>query len=267
LCKELVKEAHLGIITQEIEKERNTNAVCWVLSNALANRETQEDLGEEVRAFVDAVRTQYRDRFTQAQFERLTTGQRLDRQLPPKQALQYISRSTNITGQMLSGLSDKYQFEPGKRASSWMARVGTILWHLIAVAVPQSLASLFFRHWLGLLYFFAFALIAVGVFLDNNVRFAGWQVLGIVAVIHLTVSGVGSYIRGKKFLKLAKAVAVFVVLALMIIGGLSLIERYRHISLSRPAELALAGAIALVGTLLLSISGRGQVEQVRPIGK
>jgi patatin-related protein len=267
LRQELIKEAHRGIINQEIEEERNTAAVCCVLSNALANRVMQEDQGKEVRAFVDAVRTRYRDRFTQTQLERLTTGQRLDRQVPPKQALQYISRSTNITGEMLSGLSGKYQFESGKRASGWMARVGTILWHLIAVAVPQSLASLFFRHWLGLLYFFAFAVIAIGVFLDNNVKFAGWQVLGIVVVIHLTVSGVGSYIRGRKFLKLAKAIAVFVVLALMIIGGFSLIDRYGHISLSQPAELALAGAIALVGTLLLSISGRCPVEQVRPIRK
>jgi hypothetical protein len=181
--------------------------------------------------------------------------------------LEYISRSTNITGDMLTGLSDKYQFESGKRVSRWMARVGIVLWNLIAVAVPENLVSLFFRHWLGLLYFFAFALIAVGVFLNNNVKFAGWQVLGIVAVIHLIVSGVGSYIRGKKFLNLAKAVAVFVVLALMTIGGLSLIERYRHISLSHPAELALAGAIAIVGTFLLSIPRRGQVKKVRPIRK
>jgi hypothetical protein len=92
-------------------------------------------------------------------------------------------------------------------------------------------------------------------------------VLGIVAVIHLVVSGVGSYLRGKKFLKLAKGVAVFVVLALMTIGVLSLIKRYRHISLSQPAELALAGAIALGGALLLSISGRTQGRTSSPIKK
>src|SRR5206468_8619807 len=113
----------------------------------------------------------------------------------------------------------------------------------------------------------AVTLIILGVFLNNNVKVAGWQVLGIVAVVHAIFSGVGSYIRGKKLLNLAKAVAVFVVLALMAIGGLSLVERYRHISLSDPAELALAATIALVGSLLLSISGRGPAEQVRPIRK
>jgi patatin-related protein len=264
--KYLINEAHLGIFKQETE-EGNADAVCRLLSHALAHTKSQEPGGRNLKELVDQVLAQNAGRLNDAQKTALSTPQTLDRQLQPRHALEYISRSTNITGDMLTGLSDKYQFESGKRVSRWMARVGIVLWNLIAVAVPENLVSLFFRHWLGLFYFFAFALIAVGVFLNNNVKFAGWQVLGIVAVIHLIVSGVGSYIRGKKFLNLAKAVAVFVVLGLMTIGGLSLIECYRHISLSQPAELALAGAIAIAGTLLLSIPRRGQVEKVRPIRK
>jgi patatin-related protein len=264
--KYLINEAHLGIFKQEIE-EGNADAVCRLLSHALAHTKSQEPGGRNLKDLVRQVLAQNAGRLNDVQKTALSRPQTLDRQLQPQRALEYISRSTNITGDMFTGLSNKYQFEPGKRVSGWAARVGTILWYVIAVAVPQSLASLFFRHWLGLLYLVAVALIAVGVFLNDNVKFAGWQLLGIVVVIHLIVSGVGSHLRGKKLLKLAKAVAVFVVLALMTIGGLSLIERFRHISLSHPAELALAATIALVGTLLLSISGRGPVEKVRPIRK
>ena len=251
LRKELIKEAHRRIITQEIN-EKNTDAVCRLLSNALAHRHTQEDNGQELIAFVDSLR----DRFSPTQRENLDAAQKLDRNQPPRRSLDYISRSTNITGNMISGLADKYRIDSARRFGARMAWLGTVLWNLVAVAVPESLPSLFFRHWLRLLYFFAFALIAVGIFVNNNVKFAGWQVLGIVVVIHLVVSGMESYIRGGRFLRLLKAAAIFVVLTLVLLGVLSLVERYGGVSLSWVSELTLAGVIALVGSLLLSRSRR-----------
>ena len=247
LRQQLIKEAHQAIITQEID-EKNTDAVCRLLSNALAHRDAQEDHGKELITFVDSLR----DRFSPAQRESLDAAKKMDRNQPPRRSLDYISRSTNITGNMLSGLADKYQIGPAKRFGARMAWVGTVLWNLVAVAVPESLPSLFFRHWLRLLYFFAFALIAVGIFLNNDVKFAGWQVLGIVVVIHLVVSGIESYIRGGRFLRLVKAAAVFVVLALIMFGVLHLVSRFGHVSLNWFSELALAGAIALGGSVLLS---------------
>jgi hypothetical protein len=252
LRNELIKEAHLGIITQEIN-EKNTDAVCRLLSNALAHRRTQEDDGRKLIAFVDSLR----DRFSPTQRESLDAAQKLDRDQPPRRSLEYISRSTNITGNMLSGLADKYRIGPARRFGARMAWIGTVLWNLVAVAVPESLPSLFFRHWLRLLYFFAFALIAVGIFVNNNVKFAGWQVLGIIVAIHLVVSGIESYIRGGRFFRLIKAAATFVVLTLIAFGVLALIERYGHVSLNRLSELAVAGTIALVGSFLLSRS-RGE---------
>jgi patatin-related protein len=247
LRNELIKEAHLGIITQEIN-EKNTDAVCRLLSNALAHRHTQEDHGKELIAFVDSLQ----DRFSPTQRESLDAAETLDRNQPPRRSLEYISRSTNITGNMISGLADKYRIGPARRFGARMAWIGTVLWNLVAVAVPESLPSLFFRHWLRLLYFFAFALIAVGIFVNNNVKFAGWQVLGIIVVIHLVVSGIESYIRGGRFFRLIKAAATFVVLTLIAFGVLALIERYGHLSLNWLSELAVAGTIALVGSFLLS---------------
>jgi patatin-related protein len=251
--KNLIYRAHLGILREEI-MQGNGDAVCQLLSNARAHPHQKSIDDEHAKNLVETI---LNDRalepfMTEERRGHLVAPQNFDRQLDAEAALRYISRSTNITGSMLEGLADLHRFASGKRAASWVTRFGATFWKMIAVAVPQSLGSIFFRHWLGLLYLFAFALIAVGVFLNNDVKLAGWQVLGIVVAIHVVVSGIGSYIRGGKVLRLVKAVAAFVVLALMALGVLALIDRFGHVSLRWPGELALAGSIALCGSFLLS---------------
>jgi patatin-related protein len=261
--KHLINEAHVGIFKQEIE-EGNADAVCKLLSHALAHTKSQEPCGNNLQDLVTQVLTQNAGRLNDAQKTALTVPQTLDRQLQPRRALEYISRSTNITGDMLSGLSDKYQFERGKRVSGWIARLGTVLWQAIAVAVPQSLASLFFRHWLGLLYFVAFTLIIFGVVLNNSVKFAGWQLLGIVVLVHLVVSTLSAGIRGKHFMKLAGAIVAFVLLSLVVIGGLHLIDLFRQRpSLTQTEELFLAAAVALGIVLLAGIASIGRAIEQR----
>jgi hypothetical protein len=254
--KHLINEAHLAIFKQEIE-EGNADAVCKLLSHALAHTKSQEPCGKNLKHLAQEVFAQNAGRLNDGQKTALSTPQTLDRRLQPQRGLEYISRSTNITGDMFTGLSDKYQFEPGKRVSVWMARVGTILWHLIAVAVPQSLASLFVRHWLGLLYLVAFTLIILGVSLNNNVKFAGWQLLGIVVTLHLVVSTVGACIRGH-FIKFVRAIIALALLSLMVIGALHLVDLFRWRSLTQTEELLLASAIAFGIVLLAGIAALGR---------
>lgn len=261
--KHLINEAHIGIFKQEIE-EGNADAVCGLLSHALAHSKPQEPCGKNLQDLVRQVLTQNAGRLNDAQKTALTMPQTLNRQLQPRRALEYISRSTNITGDMLSGLSDKYQFERGKRVSGWIARLGTVLWQAIAVAVPQSLASLFFRHWLGLLYFVAFTLIIFGVVLNNNVKFAGWQLLGIAVLVHLVVSTLSAGIRGRHFIKLARAIVALVLLSLVAVGGLHLIDLFRQRpSLTQTEELLLAAAVAFGIVLLAGIASIGRAIERR----
>jgi patatin-related protein len=250
-CAEFVREAHIEILREEI-LQGNGDAVCRLLSNALAHSagSSNQHLDEIVNEVLK--KPDLAPYLTEARRNHLVVPKKFDRQLDAEAALRYISRSTNITGSMLEGLADLHRFDSGKRAASWVTRFGATFWKMIAVAVPQSLGSIFFRHWLGLLYLFAFVLIAVGIFLNNDVKLAGWQVLGIVVAVHVVVSGIESSIRGGKVLRLVKAVAAFAVLALMAFGVLALIERFGHVSLGWPGELALAGSIALCGSFLLS---------------
>lgn len=249
----VVRAAHLGILTEEIE-QGNADAVCRLLSHALAHTPTAEPCGRELFGFVNDVLAQNKARLNATHVTTLTSPQSMNRELQPHRALEYISRSTNITGNMLSGLSDKYQFEPGERISGWVARVGTILWYLIAVAVPQSLTSLFFRHWLGLFYFVAFALIIFGVAFNNDVKFAGWQLLGIVISVHLVITTLSACIRGRHFMKLVGAIIAFLFVALMVAGMFYLTNLVRGKTLDQTTELLLAAGVAFGIVVLAGIA-------------
>src|SRR5205085_9509668 len=103
------------------------------------------------------------------------------------------------TGNMLSGLAEKNHFEGGRRFGVWIARLGTILWNLVSVAVPQSLRNLFFRHWLGLGYLVSAALILGGIFFSSPpVISLGWKALGISVALHFITFSLGHYMSGGK---------------------------------------------------------------------
>ena len=244
----LVNEAHLGIINQEIA-EGNADAVCRLLSHALAHTKPNEPGGEKMQGIVRKVLDQNAARLNDRQITALTTPQTFDRELQPRRVLEYISRSTNISGDMFNGLADKYHIERGKTAAKWMAQVGSTLWNVIAVAVPQSLGSFFFRRLLGLSYFFAFLLIVVGIVLDNSVKSAGWQLLGILVLIQLIVSGVRAFICSYRwFAKLLVATIAIPPVTLMILGARHIAQQWSRFELHKGTELALAVLAAIAVT-------------------
>jgi hypothetical protein len=155
---------------------------------------------------------------------------------------------------MFTGLADKYHTERGKTVAKWMAQVGSTLWNIIAVAVPDSLGSFFFRRMLGLFYLFAFFLIAAGIVLNNSIKSAGWQLLGILVLIQLIVSGVRAFICSYRwFAKLLVTVIAIPPVALMILGGRYIAKRWSDFELNVATELALAAlaAIAVISVFVL----------------
>lgn len=228
----LLFEAHLGILSDEF-KSGNGDAVCRLLSNA--RKHPHKNASDDAYVF-DLIATFEKQNpgMTDAQRNLLRVPQKLDRHLESETALKYISRSTNITGNMLSELADSYRSKPAKRFSAWVAQVGTILWELIAVAVPQGLGSLFFRHWRGLLYGFAFTLIVAGILFNSSVKLVGWQILAAVAVIHLLVSGLDAWMENKRwFFKVGAALVAAPFLALVVLGVLHLLGRWAQIHFNR----------------------------------
>jgi patatin-related protein len=263
--KDLVNEAHLGILNQEIA-DGNADAVCRLLSHALKHAKAEEPCGKNLQNLVRKVFAQNANGLAEAQKTALSTPKTFDRQLQPRRALEYISRSTNITGDMLTGLADKYHTERGKKIARWIATIGSTLWSLIAVAVPQSLGNLFYRHVLGLLYFFALVLIFAGIFLNNSVKFAGWQMLGILVLFQMTVTGVAAFMRGNRwFMKLIVGAIVSPLLAWTIVGIIRATETFSDVQIQRSYEFGLAVA-ATVAIVFFSIVGPYLYRKTRELG-
>jgi patatin-related protein len=259
--EDLIKEAHMAILREEV-KEEDLISICRLLSDALAHCDASSEQGRKLRMFVDnllagkefpfAMNAALRQclekpediwRYYKDHFE-------VNRQLDPEDALRLISRTTTITGKMLEGLAQGYRSVPGKRIAAWITRLGATFWNMIAVAVPQSFGNLFFRHWLGLLYLFAFLTILVGVFINERVKIAGWEALGIVIALHVLVAGLGSYISGRK--TFGRAIFIGIVLSLLtliVLGGAYIAEHFPK--LSKPAERNLLVIVAVA--LLLAV--------------
>jgi patatin-related protein len=279
LRKELTRKAHRAILEQEVEKEKNLQAVCGVLSNALANRETQDDHGAEVSKVVQQIRDKYEKEWSTERRQDLTNGRKLDRHLPPQQSLQYISRSTNIVGNMFSGLAETKHLPAGQRFGSWLARFGTILWNVVAVAVPDNLASLFFRHWLSVLYVFDAVMILVGGVLDKDMNAFGWKALGVTLAVHLTVLGVRFYIseadtktvaekrrpwwsrQRKHWLLWMRLIVAVPTIALLVCGGIYVADALKTLHFG--GRLLLAGGTSAVVLALVAIGEWKRIKLVR----
>jgi patatin-related protein len=213
---DLIYQVHHGILREEV-LDGNANAVCRLLSNALAHSDGSSN--KHLEAIVAALwEKDLAPYMTEARREYLVAPRKFDRHLDAETALKYISRSTNITGNMLSGLADKYHSDPGKRVSGWIARLGTAFWSMVAVAVPQSLGSIFFKHWLGLLYLFSAIVILAGIFF-NSARSIGWQLLAVTVSLNLVTLFLGDFMAGgKRLLRALRRSLILVVAALIGFG-------------------------------------------------
>jgi patatin-related protein len=248
----LINEAHLGILNQEIA-EGNADAVCRLLSHALKHMKLNESSGKNLQGMVRDVLSRNSNRLNDAQKTALTTAQTFNRQLKPQRALEYISRSTNITGNMLDGLADQHRFNAGKKAATWISRLGATLWNLIAVAVPQSLGNIFFRHWIGLLYLFSAVVILAGI-VFKSVSPLGWQLLGATVSLNVVVWLLGDLIAGKHHWIIVARRAVILIVAILIGCGVFFIATHLSIPVvaNHPRRTAVIAVTILLALLAIA---------------
>ena len=118
-----------------------------------------------------------------------------------------LTRSTRVVGKMLDGIS------VGKYAS-WVSRtiakIGTLIWGLVEVSVPDSMWRLIFRHNIKLLYFFGALLIVAGILEPILFR------LGLAAVLAALVVDVASWVLKSLFAG-RRIVAKLVIYALAVL--------------------------------------------------
>lgn len=268
LRQSLIKEAHIAILNEEVSAE-DLDELCRIISQALAECDPESDHAQTLRAFVEslpankdlpaAMNSALRRclekpediwRYYKEKYE-------VDRQLDPESTVRLISRSTTITGKMLEGLADKHDSDRGQHAAAWMARLGATFWNIISVAVPQSLGNLFFRHWLGLLYLFAFLTLFVGIFVNDRVKVVGWETLGLVIALHVIVSGLGNFMAGgKRSLRTLKTAAVVLLLTLIVLGGMYVREFFLKLSPAMQHNLVVIAPFVLLVLVIAAMIRR-----------
>lgn len=143
--------------------------------------------------------------------------------LEPERALKNAARATTVTGKILSGIADQYGIAD-KKYLSVITRAGTFLLWLVEAAVPRSMTSLVFKHWLKLLYLFEVLLLAAGFFfLNEHVQRLGLTIAGVTAALHIAFLWVRDIVLSRKRVSMALG-SIFVVLVLVLfVSGLAVI--------------------------------------------
>lgn len=126
---------------------------------------------------------------------------------PPQVSLAYLRRSARIFGDMLQDLQKGSG--PVATLGGAVANVTAAVTRFAEFCIPQSMANVFFRYALQLLYAIGIVLIATGALFYRDVETAGWIVVGIAAAANIAAWLVARRVfRQKTGRKIAGALAV-----------------------------------------------------------
>ncbi len=266
-CKNLIKQAHMAILDEEI-KSGDIRTICDLVGSTLAGRAPLSEAQQTLRTFVQQkIESQDLTGPLQAALYRCldqpqkiweyygSPGFQVNRKLDAEIALRLISRATNVTGRMLEALAEDYRFGKASQAGMWIARLASIFWNIIGVAVPGSLRNLVLRYWLGLIYVFEFFLIFFGIlFAKPEIKIFGWEALGLTVAFNLGVTMLGYYMSDKRLkLSVVRAALAAGLVALVAFGVVYLVDYFTHLSEHSKHPKALQFALAAVVALPLWI--------------
>lgn len=261
--KNLIKQAHMAILDEEI-KSGDIRTICDLVGSTLAGRAPLTEAQQTLRTFVQQkIESQDLTKPLQAALYRCldqpqkiweyygSPGFEVNRKLDAEIALRLISRATNVTGRMLEALAEDYRFGKANQVGMWIARLASIFWNVIGVAVPGSLRNLVLHYWLGLIYVFEFFLIFFGIlFAKSEIKIFGWEALGVTVAFNLGVTMLGYYMSDKRLkLNLARGALAAGLVALVAFGVVYLVDYFTHLSEHskhpKALQFALAAAVAL----------------------
>jgi len=266
----LIKQAHMAILDEEI-KTGDIRTICDLVGSTLAGRAPLSEAQQTLRTFVQQkIESQDLTEPLQAALYRCldqpqkiweyygSPGFQVNRELDAEIALRLISRATNVTGRMLEALAEDYRFGKANQVGMWIARLASIFWNIIGVAVPGSLRNLVLHHWLRLIYVFEFFLIVLGIlFGKSDIKIFGWEALGLTVAFNLGVTMLGYYMSDKpdkrRKLSVVRVALAAGLLALAAFGVVYFVDKFTHLSehwklpnwLQLVLELVLAAVVGL----------------------
>lgn len=139
----------------------------------------------------------------------------------PEAALKNAARAATVTGKILSGIADEYGIA-GKSYLAVLTRAGTFFLWLVEAAVPRSMSSLVFKHWLKLLYLFEVLLLVAGfLFLNEHVQRLGLTIAGVTAALHIAFLWIRDIVLSRQRVSMVlRSIAVTLVFV-MVVSGLA----------------------------------------------
>jgi len=224
----LTREAHQTILAEELSPAAQAD-----LANLLGQALVQRRAGVSVSEAIDKILKPVDNEVVKQRLASVMTtclqGDELyafirdhyevNRKFEPEPTLRVLGRATRVIGSILDDISKKNNLET--KSTKWISRVGQIFLGLVEVAVPDSLASLLFRHWLKLLYAFEAVLLVLATFVISTPGVASfaWKLLALTLATNFAVLVLRDYMRGKnRWIRVGKLAAVAVALALVLIG-------------------------------------------------
>lgn len=211
LKNRLIDEAHREILIEFDAKDRLMQMAVRQATGHAPSGQAAAD----ARAFVALLPDQPQDRAENARF--MTYWQATVPADPdPVATVGSVARATTITGKILDKIGDDNSIW---LPSTWLVRVGRLLWGLVEVSAPRSIGSLFGRYWQQLGMVVAIVLIVFGVLKGSSeVATAGWTVFGFVTAFFVARTVLGTFMRGGSVKRLVAGALITILAALLLIG-------------------------------------------------
>ncbi len=215
----------LSRITEKIKKNEINIPKALSQTKDPAKLQVQEEASFDsivLKMGTDTIRTILRNNIPENEllgiFKR---SQQAEERLKPEPTIALAGRAAQVMAGLLEDLSTNHPIL--KKRTTWIYRLGQVVWSIVQIAIPDSFFNILFRRWIAVVYVAAILIIALGRFVNSELPNLGWQVLGTSAGIHLTILTFSSYLRGKQIHLFVKNLLIFIVgivMAILIFIGL-----------------------------------------------
>lgn len=220
---ELLREAQGAILAECLHADDVRNLLTAVAGSVVdakeedtessLARQTLEGPGREerIRAFVEPG----------ALVDYVRESYAIDKKYQPEWTLPVAARAARVTGELLEFLSAERKWSAGPVV--WVVRLTRLFWGMVEVAIPQSLSFATFRYLLGIYWFAAGLIVLTGFLLGQHaLTGAGWKMLGAGVAVWLVVQMLHEAMSGRGAVWRVLRLVVIALLALLILGGLTL---------------------------------------------
>jgi hypothetical protein len=195
LRSELIREAHQGILHEELGEDREKQLLGSLLEKAgsLQPADRSKEIEDAIRILEKRLRKDLDAKLT---CQRFMDNYRFDSEAEPEKLLKVISRLSEVFGEMLHRIASRQN--SNSPLAPLFTRVGRTAWGLVEIATPKpSLLSLSVsKYWLPLIFLFGGFLIVAGfLFSNQEMQTLGFKTLGITAVISVGIMLLGDVLR------------------------------------------------------------------------